>query len=84
MVAYYLLISYTYRELIKKGFIMDELIEYFGTQAEVARRLKVDPAAVSQWGNNGIPPRRAIQIELITDGEIKAIDLIGGYSHDNG
>lgn len=59
---------------------MNDVIEHFGNQAELAKALKVDPAAVSQWLSNGyIPPRRAIEIEMITDGKFKAVDLIGGY-----
>ena len=59
---------------------MNDVIEHFGNQAELAKALKVDPAAVSQWLSNGyIPPRRAIKIEMITDGKFKAVDLTGGY-----
>ena len=56
---------------------MDDVIEHFGNQAELAKQLKVDPAAVSQWLANGYwPPRRAIEIEMITGGKFKAVDLI--------
>mgnify|MGYP003646014192 CR=1 FL=1 len=58
---------------------MNEVVVYFGNQAEMARRLKVAPAAVSQWIVSGIPPRRAIQIEIFTNGKFKAVDLIKGY-----
>ena len=58
---------------------MNDVIEYFGNQAELAKALRVDPAAVSQWvANEHIPPRRAIEIEMLTDGKFKAIDLIKG------
>ena len=59
---------------------MNDVIEHFGNQAELAKALKIDPAAVSQWLSNGyMPPRRAIEIEMMTDGKFKAVDLIGGY-----
>ena len=64
---------------------MDKLIEHFVNQSGLARALKVDPAAVSQWLSAGrIPPRRAIEIEMITGGKFKAVDLIGGYINDKG
>ena len=45
----------------------------------MAKALKVNPAAVSQWIDNGyIPPRRAIEIEILTNGKFKAVDLLGG------
>jgi DNA-binding transcriptional regulator YdaS (Cro superfamily) len=62
---------------------VDKLIEHFVSQSGLARALKVDPAAVSQWLSAGrIPPRRAIEIEMITGGKFKAVDLIGGYTNE--
>ena len=55
---------------------MDNVIKYFGSQAALAKALKVDRAAVSQWLKNGIPPKRAIEIEILTNGELKAGNLI--------
>lgn len=43
---------------------------YFGSYAEAARRLGVEPMTVSQWAKRGIPLKRAIQIEKITGGAI--------------
>lgn len=58
---------------------MEDLIGYFGSQKKLADALKVDRAAVSQWINAGhLPPLRAIQIEEMTNGDFKAIDLIRG------
>lgn len=58
------------RELIR-------LIEFFGSQAEISRTLNVSDAAVSQWlSDGGLPAKRAIQIERITKGNFKAIDLV--------
>ena len=60
---------------------MEKLIEHFLNQAGLAKALKVDPAAVSQWlARDTIPPRRAIEIEMITGGKFKAVDLIGGFN----
>ena len=62
---------------------MEKLIKHFGNQELLAKALKVDPAAVSQWKSAGIPPRRAIEIEMITGGKFKAVNLIGGYADAN-
>ncbi len=56
---------------------MNELIKYFGNKTIMARVLDVDKSAVTQWGNEGLPPYRAIQIERITKGAFKAIDIMG-------
>ena len=59
------------------------LIEHFGTQAELARRLGVDRAAVNQWTKTGMPARRAVEIEKLTGGKFKAVDLMRGYGVEN-
>lgn len=48
-----------------------DAIAYFGTPTAVARALGIFPAAVYQWGEN-VPPRRAYELEKITDGALKA------------
>jgi DNA-binding transcriptional regulator YdaS (Cro superfamily) len=56
---------------------IDKMVEWFGSQAEVARTLKVSASAVTQWIQNGaIPAQRAIQIEALTKGQIKAVELV--------
>jgi len=62
--------------------MFEKIIAYFGSRAEMARRLSVDPAAVSQWGLYGIPPARAIEIEQITQGDFKAVDTVGAKNDD--
>ena len=58
--------------------MLKEIIKWFGSQVELARQLGVTQAAVAQWvGDEKVPPYRAIQIERITDGEFKAVDIIG-------
>ena len=60
--------------------MMKQVLAYFdNSQAELARRLDVDRSAVSQWiAEDKLPPFRAIQIEKLTNGKIKAIDLVKG------
>ena len=58
--------------------MLKEIIKWFGSQVELARQLGVTQAAVAQWvADAKVPPYRAIQIERITDGQFKAIDIIG-------
>ena len=54
-----------------------EVVAFFGTQAHMARELGVSAAAVTQWVKAGaIPAQRAIQIEALSNGQIKALDLV--------
>ena len=58
--------------------MLKEIIKWFGSQVELARQLGITQAAVAQWvADEKVPPYRAIQIERITDGQFKAIDVIG-------
>ncbi|MBE0434701.1 MAG: helix-turn-helix domain-containing protein [Methylomicrobium sp.] len=52
------------------------LIDYFGSVRFTALELGVSTSAVYEWEHGkGMPPGRAIQIEAITGGEFKAVDL---------
>lgn len=56
----------------------DGLVAFYGSQVNLANALGVTRAAVTQWvENGGLPPLRAIQIEVLTDGQFKAVDLTG-------
>ncbi|WP_421268588.1 Cro/CI family transcriptional regulator [Aeromonas veronii] len=46
-------------------------VDYFGTKAAIADALGIKRSAVSQWGET-IPQGRAYQIEVLTDGKLKA------------
>lgn len=48
-----------------------DAINYFGSAAEMAKRLNISEAAISQWGET-IPQGRAYQIEVLTGGKLKA------------
>ena len=59
--------------------MMDELLEYFGGQAALAKALNVTRGAVCQWvASGGVPAFRAIEIEQLTHGKFKAVDLVTG------
>lgn len=48
-----------------------EVIDFFGSAANVAKALGVSTAAVSQWGET-VPELRAYQLQKITKGKLKA------------
>jgi alanine-glyoxylate transaminase/serine-glyoxylate transaminase/serine-pyruvate transaminase len=55
----------------------ERLVSIFGSQAEVARRLKLDRAVVSHWVKLGyIPSRWAVEVEHLSGGEIAATDVL--------
>ncbi len=55
----------------------ERLVEIFGSQAELARRLSVDRAVVSNWIKVGyVPARWAMEIEHLTAGEVSAVDVL--------
>ena len=62
--------------------MFEQIIAFFGSRAELARRLNVDRAAVTQWSNDGLPPARAIEIEQITDGHFKAVNIVGAKNDE--
>ncbi len=48
-----------------------DAIEYYGTQAKLARAAEVKPQAITQWIATGVvPPATAIQLEIKTKGEL--------------
>lgn len=52
-----------------------------GSKAELARLLKVRPPTVSGWcaGERPVPAARAVQIELITKGEVTREELCPSF-----
>lgn len=60
---------------------MEKIIEFFGGKSAMAKALDVEPAAVSAWLRNGLPPFRAIQIETLSKGAFKAREIVG-VRHD--
>ena len=55
----------------------DRLVTLFGSQAEVARRFRVDRAVVNNWVKSGyVPSRWGMEVERLTDGAISAVDVL--------
>lgn len=57
--------------------MFEKIIKHFGSRAELARLMGVDRAAVTQWAKDGLPPARAIEIEQMSVGKFKAVDIVG-------
>lgn len=56
--------------------MIKKIIKHFGGLRATARALHVAHPSVVIWQRNGIvPPRRAIEIEIITKGKFRAIDI---------
>ena len=56
--------------------ILENVIAHFGNQNKMAKRLGVSRQVITMWKmQNAIPSNRAIQIEKMTEGKFKAIDL---------
>jgi alanine-glyoxylate transaminase/serine-glyoxylate transaminase/serine-pyruvate transaminase len=55
----------------------ERLVALFGSQAEVARRFRIDRALVSSWVKSGyVPSRWAVEVEQATAGQISAVDVL--------
>ena len=51
----------------------DDLVRYYGTQAEAARAIGLSQAAISRWAVEGeVPIARQCQYELLTSGTLRA------------
>ena len=54
------------------GMTRKDIIKYFGTQANAARRLGVSPQTILEWESVGVPLGRQYQVELATKGRLRA------------
>lgn len=55
---------------------LEQVIDHFGDVLSLAKALGVSRPAIYQWRSSGaIPPMRALQIEIITNGQFKAHEL---------
>jgi len=55
----------------------ERLVSLFGSQAEVARRFRLDRAVVNNWVKSGyVPARWAMEVENVTGGDISAVDIL--------
>ena len=62
----------------------DRLVELFGSQADVARRFRLDRAVVHNWVKSGyVPARWAMEVEHATSGQITAAEVLNEASAKN-
>ena len=55
----------------------ERLVALYGSQAEVARRLRLDRAVVNNWIKFGyVPARWAMEVEALTSGDISAVEVL--------
>ena len=55
----------------------ERLVSIFGSQAEVARHLRLDRAVVNNWVKSGyVPARWAMEVEHATDGKVAAVEVL--------
>lgn len=53
------------------------LKQWFGSYTKLAYALDITPMAINYWRVSGkIPAGSAVKIERLTNGEIKAVDLV--------
>src|SRR6187549_3165249 len=55
----------------------ERLVKLFGSQAEVARRLRLDRAVVNNWIKSGyVPARWATEVDALTSGQVSAVEVL--------
>ncbi|MEG0968515.1 MAG: Cro/CI family transcriptional regulator [Pseudomonas sp.] len=66
---------------MKSAEAAKEASRLLGSQAEMARRLEVAAPTVNQWcsGERSVPPKRALQIEALTNGAVGRADLCPSF-----
>lgn len=66
---------------MKSADAAKEASRLLGSQAEMARLLRVTAPTVNQWcsGERAVPAKRALQIETLTEGRIKKSDLCPAF-----
>ena len=62
--------------------MLDKAIDILGGQSELAGKLGLTPMAVTQWKDRGVPPKRAIDIEKLTEGKVTRFDLLPEFFGD--
>ena len=51
----------------------NDLLEYFGSKAEIARAFGIEPPSITDWFSTGeVPETRQYQAELATNGKLRA------------
>lgn len=61
----------------KQNPAVKRAVEIFGSQTALAQRLGVGQNVISYWLNEAkqVPPKRAVQLEAVTNGEVTRKEL---------
>jgi DNA-binding transcriptional regulator YdaS (Cro superfamily) len=63
--------------------ILEQIFEHFGSKRALASKLEVTPQSLTRWKTFGVPANAAIEIEKLTDGKFKAVDIPLYSQHKN-
>ena len=54
---------------------LEKVIEIYGNQSELAGKIGVSKMTITHWKRRGVPIERALELERLTNGQVKASDL---------
>ena len=55
---------------------LNKAIKFFGSQRQMAIALGIEPMTVTHWKRQGMPAKRAVQIEQVTNGHVTRKELL--------
>lgn len=69
--------------VILEAMTFDQVIEFYGSQANLARAIGCTRQNIARWRHDGVPLVRQYQIEEITGGELKKASFKNQVKHGN-
>ena len=63
--------------------MQEQILEHFVRKSRIAYLCGVSQPSVSEWFTEGIPPKRAIQLEELSHGKFKALDIMRLWNEPN-
>ncbi len=63
------------------AYDINQVVQHFGSKTALAKALGIEPQAIYQW--KSVPPRRALEIEKLTDGLFQAHNPATHTAHEN-
>lgn len=57
--------------------MFEQIINYFGDATKMAQAMGVSRQAVTFWEKAGFPARKAVELEILTEGKFKAVEVTG-------
>lgn len=62
--------------------IQVEILDHFVRKSRIAYLCDVSQSSVAEWFSGEIPPARAIQIEELSHGKFKAVDIVKKWNNE--